>query len=103
MNVNIIIIFFSSSLFLVSIILLFYFQYAKIFAYLQQKTKHLMKTVIKEKINKDLIAHAQNWKCASCNGIMLTQFKITTDNYQHFAICINCSSTYKCVDNQCLV
>lgn len=103
MNYNILVIFFCAALLIVSFILLVYFQYAKIFTFLQQKTKRFVKTVIKKKINKDLIAHAQNWKCASCNGIMLTQFKITTDNYQHFAICINCSSTYKCVDNQCLV
>jgi len=103
MNSNIIIIFFVSGLLLVSIILLVYFQHAKMFDCLKTNTKHLVKKVLKPKINKDVIAHAQNWKCAGCNGIMLTQFKITSNNYQHFAICINCSSSYKCRDNSCLV
>ncbi len=103
MNYNILIIFFCAALLLVSFILLFYFHYTQIFQCFQTQSTVLFKKIIQKKVNKNNIAHFQNWKCASCNGIMLSQFKVTTDNYKHFAICINCSSNYKTISEECLV
>ena len=100
MNVNIIIIFFASSVLCVSLIVLLYLHFDRLGIFFK---KNVIKKVIKEKIKKDVIADSQKWKCATCNAIMLSQFQITNQNDDYFAICINCSSKYNCVKSECLV
>lgn len=101
MNLNVVILFFSSSIFLISFILLFYFQYATIVTFLKKQIKQVVRKT--KPINRELIAHHQQWKCAGCNSIMLSHFKITSHNYNHFAVCINCAPKYECIDKACLV
>lgn len=100
MNFNLIIIFFASCILCISLVVLLYLHMNKLLHFFDT---NVVKKVIKPKVNKDVVAHKQNWKCAHCQGIMLSQFQITTQNNQHFAICINCSSEYNCLDNTCLV
>ena len=64
-----------------------------------------MKQVIRKvkPINRELVAHEQQWKCAGCQSIMLSHFKITSHNNNYFAVCINCAPKYECTDKTCLV
>lgn len=61
---------------------------------------HCMKPYLFRKhVNKDLIAYQQQWKCASCRGVILSNFRITTIDNLDYAICNACSPQYRCIDH----
>lgn len=100
MNTNLLVIVIGISIICLFTILLLFFHSNKISNCVNKNVKPF---VFKKKVNKNVIGYNQNWKCASCNGIILSNFRITCIQKQDFAICMSCAPTYKCVDDQCLV
>lgn len=101
MNGNVVIIFLGVFLITVSVILLLYFHFDKISKFIFSNIKT---HIVKRKINKTIIAHNQKWKCADCKCILLNQYRISTIQNIDYAICIQCSNKYTCVEpDQCLV
>ena len=100
MNTNLIVIVIGISIICIFTILLLFFHSNKIGNCVN---KNLKSFVFKKKINKNVIGYNQNWKCANCNGVILSNFRITSIQKQDFAICMSCAPTYTCVDDKCLV
>ena len=89
-----------SLLILVSLITLCALHGKKVFLFFSSWFKG---AVFKRMVQKDIIGHRQKWRCAHCNGVMLSDFRITTVQNFDYAICLSCSPKYNCVDKACLV
>ena len=96
MSVIILLLFVCISIIISMLVLLFYLHSNKIRKYFNKCVK---KFVFKKNINKQLLAHNQEWKCASCQAIILSNFRITSIETFDYAICCACSPRYRCIDN----
>lgn len=96
MSVIILLLFVCGIIIISMLVLLFYLHSHKIHKYLN---KCIKKFVFKKTINKQLLAHNQEWKCASCKTIILSNFRIASIESFDYAICCACSPRYRCIDN----
>lgn len=89
-----------SFLITVSVITLATLNGKKVYLFLKNSCKGV---VFKKIVQKDVVGHRQKWRCAHCNGVMLSDFRITTMQNFDYAICLSCSPKYNCIDKTCLV
>ncbi len=45
-------------------------------------------------LHRGEVGRAQQWRCASCQAIMLSSFKIIAEGQTMFAVCERCASKY---------
>jgi hypothetical protein len=99
MNLNVLTIALALLLLVVSFILLLFFNCNTILRFFSIN----LKPVFRRQVDKNLIGHRQKWRCAKCNTVMLSNFRIVTVQNLDYAICLTCSKGYNCTDKECLV
>jgi len=67
------------------------------------RKKIYIASIVKQKSDYGM---KQSWRCAKCNSIILTNYRLTLMEYQNvsspYAICTICAQTSICIDPDCI-